>query len=171
MHDGILCMHDGILCMHDGILCMYDMASCLRMMAYCACMMTCWIHDDKLCMHDDKLCMHDGRLCMHDGIMCMHDGIMCMHDGKLCMHGGMVDPENAIDMLGMLCTLNIKFDTIHRPYRNVLGNWLHVYWLVVSGFGCLVIFWFGTFTMLMSRYNTLPFIFECFHDEQHAQWH
>ena len=76
------------------------------MMAYCACMKTCWTHDDKLCMHD-----------------------------------GMLDPENAIDMLGMLCTLNltkfiphinlvhIKFDTIHSPYRNVLGNWL------VSGFG------------------------------------
>jgi len=23
---------------------------------------------------------------------------------------------------------------------------------------------------LISRYNTLPFIFECFHDEQHTQW-
>jgi len=25
-------------------------------------------------------------------------------------------------------------------------------------------------SQLISRYNTLPFIFECFHDEQHAQW-
>jgi len=24
---------------------------------------------------------------------------------------------------------------------------------------------------LISLYNNLPFIFECFHDEQHAQWY
>ena len=29
-------------------------------------------------------------------------------------------------------------------------------------FGRLVTFWFSTFAMLISRYNTLPFIFECF---------
>jgi len=35
----------------------------------------------------------------------------------------------------------------------------------------LVTFWFGTFAMLIRHYNNLPFIFECFHDEQHTQWH
>jgi len=38
-------------------------------------------------------------------------------------------------------------------------------------FGRLSTFWFGTFAMYFSRYNTLLFIFKCFHDEQHAQWH
>ena len=33
-------------------------------------------------------------------------------------------------------------------------------------FGRLVTFWLGTFAMLISCYNTLPFIFVCFHDEK-----
>ena len=39
-------------------------------------------------------------------------------------------------------------------------------------FGRLTTFWYGTFAMLflISRYNTLPFIFECVHDKQHTQW-
>ena len=41
---------------------------------------------------------------MHDGMLCMHDGMLCMHDGMLCMHDDMLD---AIDMLEMLCTLNL----------------------------------------------------------------
>ena len=68
------------------------------------------MHDGKLCTHDGILCMHNGILCMHNGILCMHDGKLCMHDGKLCklcMHDGMLDPKNAIDMLEMLCTLNM----------------------------------------------------------------
>ena len=58
--------------------------------------------------------MHNGILCMHDGILCMHDGILYMHDGKLCMHDEMLDPKNAIDMLEMLCKLNLTQFTPHR---------------------------------------------------------
>ena len=68
-----------------------------------------------MCMYDGILCMHDGILCIHDGKLCMHNGILCMHDGKLCMHDGMLD---AIDMLEVLCTLNLTQFTPHRVGRN-----------------------------------------------------
>ena len=59
--------------------------------------------------------MHDGKLCMHDGMLCMHDGMLYMHDGILLIHDGML---NAIDMLEMLCTLNLMQFTPH----NALGT-------------------------------------------------
>ena len=37
-------------------------------------------------------------------------------------------------------------------------------------FGHLATFWFGTFAMLISRYNSLPFIFECFSWQKCTQW-
>jgi len=87
-----MCIHDDMLRMHVTVghvmhVCMK--ASCACMMAYRACI------------------LNDGKLCMHDGKLCMHDGKLCMHDGKLCMHDGMFDPKNAIDMLEMLCTVNL----------------------------------------------------------------
>lgn len=60
-------------------------------------------------MHDGKLCMHDG---LHAGIghvrikaSCACARMMAGSAWMLCMHDGMSD---SIDVLEMLCTLNLK---------------------------------------------------------------
>ena len=73
------------------------------MLAYCACMLACCT-----CM------LHVGILCLHVGILCMHVGILCLHVGILCMDVGTVCLMNAIDMLEMLCMLNLTQITPHR---------------------------------------------------------
>jgi len=62
-------------------------------------------------MHDGILCMHDGKFGMHDSILCMHDGMLCVRDGMLCMHDDMLE---TIDMLEMLCTLNLTISQLAK---------------------------------------------------------
>ena len=46
-------------------------------------------------------------------MLCMNIGMLCMNIGMLCMHVGIVSSINAIDMLEILCMLNL---THHPPY-------------------------------------------------------
>ena len=77
------------------------------------------IHDAMLCLHDGMcthvgiLCLHGSTLFMHDGMLCLHDG-MCRHVGILCLHDAMLRLINAIDILEMLCMLNLH-GTNHLP--------------------------------------------------------
>ena len=76
--------------------------------------------------------MYDDILCMHVGMLWINIGMLCMHVGILCMNVGMVCSMNAIDMLEILCMLNltdlplphmtdVKHCTSRPPYERGLG--------------------------------------------------
>ena len=51
--------------------------------------------------------MMEGDPLVGSSTMAYCDDILCLHDGILCMNVGMVCSMNAIDMLEMLCMLNL----------------------------------------------------------------
>ena len=57
--------------------------------------------------------MNIGMLCMNTGMLCMNTGMLCMNIDMLCMHVGIVSSINAIDMLEILCMLNLTQITPH----------------------------------------------------------
>ena len=79
------------------------------------------MNTDMLCMNTDMLCMNIGMMCMNIGMLCMKIGMLCMNIdmlrmnidmlcrniGMLCMYVGIVSSINAIDMLEILCMLNL----------------------------------------------------------------
>ena len=64
-------------------------------------------------MNTDMLCMNTDMLCMNIGMLCMNIGMLCMNIDMLCMHVGIVSSINAIDMLEILCMLNLTQITPH----------------------------------------------------------
>ena len=72
------------------------------------------MNTDMLCMNTDMLCMNTDMLCMSIGMLCMNIGMLCMNIGMLCMHVGIVSSINAIDMLEILCMLNLTQITPHK---------------------------------------------------------
>ena len=58
--------------------------------------------------------MNIGMLCMNIGMLCMNTDMLCMNIDMLCMHVGIVSSINAIDMLEILCMLNLTQITPHN---------------------------------------------------------
>ena len=102
--------HVGIFTVRVGMLCVH---------------MSCWhfVHAvSMLCLHDDILCLHDGMLCMNIGMLCMNIGMLCMNIDMLCMHVGIVSSINAINMLEILCMLNLTQITPHRAAHSSVSR-------------------------------------------------
>ena len=57
--------------------------------------------------------MNIGMLCMNTDMLCMNIGMLRMNIDMLCMHVGIVSSINAIDMLEILCMLNLTQITPH----------------------------------------------------------
>ena len=153
LHDDILCLHDGMLCMNIGMLCMNIGMLCMNIDIvhehwhvvhehwhvvhehwhvvhehwHCAWTLAC-------CAWTLACCAWTLTLCMNIGMLCMNIGMLCMNTDMLCMHVGIVSSINAIDMLEILCMLNLTQIT---PHMNLLiyniwvcpflKAWSHIY--------------------------------------------
>ena len=103
----MLCMNTDMLCMNIGMLCMNTDMLCMNTDMLC-------MNIGMLCVNTDMLCMNIDMLCMNIGMLCMNIGMLCMNIGMLCMHVGIVSSINAIDMLEILCMLNLTQITPHN---------------------------------------------------------